>query len=778
MKNIKYLVLAVLLIINLGFVSNVHADPADATTSSACISLSSNLKYRSTDAKTNGDVSTLQDFLQTGGYLSVDPTGYFNLTTKKAVRSFQLANGLTSDGSVGPITRAKLNATYGCGGTTLPPVPAPNPNLNAAASCSPGTYVACTSNANACGQTAGGYKLCGTNTCGVAVPSDLLCPGSTGSSLKLLTPNSGTFKDIDPQLLVSWTPYAGDFDHYNVFLGNNYFNGDGVTLTPSTNVNKNATSLNVSLLSATREILANSTRNDIKNWYFITIKAYSKSNSILATSAGGLFTIKPTSTSQACTITDFTATPSTITTGQSSKITYSTLGCTSVSLYTDLSSYIPTNSSVSGDTTVSPTSTKTYFISASNAFSTVATKSITITVNPTTSTACTVTNLTASPSIITLGQSITLTWNTNNCTYVGLYEESTLIVSAGQGSNLLSGSVSKSPTSTTTYTLSTINNGIFPTGDVPRVVVIVNPASSVTSAPLITGLQGVSTTGVYTNWSGVAGQSVAIYGTFATSGNTVKIGDDTYTPTYQSATQLNVLLSSTLSTGQKKVTVTNANGTSNSPSINIVSTIPVVSATPMPVVTGIQGYPGYTTGTAVAGQYVVLYGTFTTTGNTVTIGNQAYTPTYQGTTQINVNIGSALGPLSVSVTNPNGTSNSVVVTVASASTTTPPPANTGGSSASVTCPSGTPVGTAIPCTSTANSSCGKTNAGYVQCGIPNVSCSATTPIENLCTAPATSGNHWACVTNAAFGIKSTMCQDASGNAAAYNSCGTPINACQ
>jgi hypothetical protein len=679
MKNIKYLVLAVLLIITMGFVSSVHADPTDATASSACVSLSTNLKYRSTDAKTNGDVSTLQDFLQTGGYLSIDPTGYFNLATKKAVRSFQLANGLTSDGSVGPITRAKLNALYGCGGpipsTALTPA---NVNLTPVNGCSTGTYVACTSNANACGQTAGGYKLCGTNTCGVAIPSEALCPAKISVPL--------------------------------------------------------------------------------------------------------------------CVITNFTATPSAVTAGQVSRLSWKLSdACYSYRMILSNPTYIELNPGVSYFD-VSPTTTTKYDLEGQyGGCAAVVTgagvvsgcgnpepKSVTITVNPVSISACTITNFTATPSTITAGQSTTLRWTSSNCNHLNIYTSGVVITN----STMSIGDVTIFPTTTTTYTLSPFSDtpnadmSLTTTG-VRNVIVTVgvNPDRSVTSAPLITGLQGVSTTGVYTNWSGVAGQSVAIYGTFATSGNTVKIGDDTYTPTYQSATQLNVLLSSTLSTGQKKVTVTNTNGTSNSPSINIVSTIPVVSATPMPVITGIQGYPGYTTGTAVAGQYVVLYGTFTATGNTVTIGSQIYTPTYQGTTQINVNIGSALGPLSVSVTNPNGTSNSVVVTVASASITTPPPANTGGSSASVTCPSGTPVGTAIPCTSTANS-CGKTNAGYVQCGIPNVSCSATTPIENLCTAPATPGNHWACVTNAAFGLRSTMCQDASGNVAAYNSCGTPINACQ
>ncbi|KKR45002.1 MAG: Cell wall hydrolase, sleb, partial [Parcubacteria group bacterium GW2011_GWA2_40_14] len=93
----------------LAVVSDV--DPDDG--GSQCVLLNFNLKYRSRDANTNGEVSTLQDFLQSQNYLSSEPTGYFGILTLKAVKDFQRDNGITPTGYVGPITRAKINALCG-----------------------------------------------------------------------------------------------------------------------------------------------------------------------------------------------------------------------------------------------------------------------------------------------------------------------------------------------------------------------------------------------------------------------------------------------------------------------------------------------------------------------------------------------------------------------------------------------------------------------------------------------------------------------------------------
>jgi hypothetical protein len=108
----KYIsMFSVLALLVMPFVSGaVDADIDPNPTDTACVSLAYNLRYQSRDIATNGEVSTLQDFLQSNGYLNNEPTGYFGLLTLKAVKSFQGANSIEPTGYVGPITRAKIQA--------------------------------------------------------------------------------------------------------------------------------------------------------------------------------------------------------------------------------------------------------------------------------------------------------------------------------------------------------------------------------------------------------------------------------------------------------------------------------------------------------------------------------------------------------------------------------------------------------------------------------------------------------------------------------------------
>ncbi len=77
---------------------------------SDCVSIVNNLRYRDRDIDKNGEVSTLQDFLQSKGYLNNEPTGYFGLLTFKAVKDFQASNNISPTGYVGQITKAKIVA--------------------------------------------------------------------------------------------------------------------------------------------------------------------------------------------------------------------------------------------------------------------------------------------------------------------------------------------------------------------------------------------------------------------------------------------------------------------------------------------------------------------------------------------------------------------------------------------------------------------------------------------------------------------------------------------
>lgn len=65
-----------------------------------CLVLKNNLIYGDRDSQTNGEVTQLQTFLHDNGYLTVNPTGFFGVNTKSAVRVFQIATfkGVKADG--------------------------------------------------------------------------------------------------------------------------------------------------------------------------------------------------------------------------------------------------------------------------------------------------------------------------------------------------------------------------------------------------------------------------------------------------------------------------------------------------------------------------------------------------------------------------------------------------------------------------------------------------------------------------------------------------------
>src|SRR3989344_2002960 len=71
-----------------------------ATATQSCVTLTSNLGRGMTDAPTGGEVTTLQQFLISQGLLSSDSaTGYFGPLTMAAVQKWQAANGIVSSGT-------------------------------------------------------------------------------------------------------------------------------------------------------------------------------------------------------------------------------------------------------------------------------------------------------------------------------------------------------------------------------------------------------------------------------------------------------------------------------------------------------------------------------------------------------------------------------------------------------------------------------------------------------------------------------------------------------
>lgn len=77
---------------------------------SVCADFKTGFGYRAKDTLTNDNVTVLQDFLHTNGYLISTPTGFFGAGTVKAVKAFQKKYGISQTGYLGPNTRAKIKA--------------------------------------------------------------------------------------------------------------------------------------------------------------------------------------------------------------------------------------------------------------------------------------------------------------------------------------------------------------------------------------------------------------------------------------------------------------------------------------------------------------------------------------------------------------------------------------------------------------------------------------------------------------------------------------------
>jgi hypothetical protein len=138
-----------------------------------------------------------------------------------------------------------------------------------------------------------------------------------------------------------------------------------------------------------------------------------------------------------------TANPTTITSGQSSLLTWSTTNATTC---TASGGWTGTKAT-SGSQSVSPTSTTTYTLTCTGTGGSDS-ASATVTI----STPAPIVTLTATPGSITSGQSSTLAWSTTNAT--------SCTASGGwSGTKATSGSQSVSPTSTTTYTLTCTGPG-------------------------------------------------------------------------------------------------------------------------------------------------------------------------------------------------------------------------------------------------------------------------------------------------------------------------------
>lgn len=107
------------------------------TTNTNCLNLTYDMGVGATDATTGGQVTLLQNFLQTKGLLEKltadNGLGSFGRKTENAVKSFQERNGIRASGYVGPLTRANIQTlTCAIGTAPIPTIPSSVPTGSSA----------------------------------------------------------------------------------------------------------------------------------------------------------------------------------------------------------------------------------------------------------------------------------------------------------------------------------------------------------------------------------------------------------------------------------------------------------------------------------------------------------------------------------------------------------------------------------------------------------------------------------------------------------------------
>src|SRR3989344_763156 len=92
-------------------VENPSVDPVTPTPDKhrICSTLARNLSQ----GTRGDDVRSLQEFLSAEGHLSANATGYFGPATAQAVAKWQTSEGVSSVGSVGPMSRERIKIWCG-----------------------------------------------------------------------------------------------------------------------------------------------------------------------------------------------------------------------------------------------------------------------------------------------------------------------------------------------------------------------------------------------------------------------------------------------------------------------------------------------------------------------------------------------------------------------------------------------------------------------------------------------------------------------------------------
>jgi phospholipase C len=251
------------------------------------------------------------------------------------------------------------------------------------------------------------------------------------------------------------------------------------------------------------------------------------------TPATATATVTVTATATPPTVT-IAANPTTITVGSNSTLTIAATNATAV-VVTGSDGSSNTVAPTGGTVTVSPAATTTYTATATGAAgTTAATATATVTVVPAPPPVAPTVTLTASPMSINLGSSTTLTVVATNATTLLLQGTDGTTFSSPANFPATGGSVTDSPTKTTTYNVTATGAGGTATATVtvtviqpptPTVTIAANPASITSGATSVLTVTATNATSVT-----IAGTDGSNY-TLATSGGTQSV-NPTSTTTY------------------------------------------------------------------------------------------------------------------------------------------------------------------------------------------------------------------------------------------------------
>ncbi len=262
-----------------------------------------------------------------------------------------------------------------------------------------------------------------------------------------------------------------------------------------------------------------------------------------------------------CTIGSFTASPSSVTSGNSATLSWNTSNCNNASISSIGS--VSVNGNVS---TGALYATTTYTLSANDG-SSFPTQSITVVVTNNNSQVCVINSFYASPSTINQYSSSTLNWSTSNCTSVSISN----IGSVNTSGNTNTGSLAN----TTTFTITASGNSGNPSSSTTVIVNNQNNTQYCTinsfyASPSYLSQSGYAT--LYWSTNNCNSASISNVGSVNTNGST-STGYLTNTTTFI----LNAYGTNGNQTSSTTVTVNNNNGNNNGGGNNYGNTLSVVT---------------------------------------------------------------------------------------------------------------------------------------------------------------------------------------------------------